>query len=504
MNEQETVRRNKIEELRKLGIEPYPAGNYAISHTVKQLREAYQQDADSCQNVTLAGRLMSRRIMGSASFGELQDHTGRMQFYIKRDALLADKRALCYDNLFKRLLDLGDIMSIQGHVFVTRSGTLTLHIKELHLLSKAIKPLPVVKEVKRASVTTRHHNLSNPEVCYRKPYLNFISNPEKREIFQKRAKIMQVMRAYFNEAGYLEVETPVLQPIYGGASARPFVTHHNTLDMQLYLRISNELYLKRLMVGGFPGVYEFAKDFRNEGMSRFHNPEFTQVELYVAYRDYYWMMEQTELLFQKIAHALYGTTKVKVGPHTIDFGGKWQRYTMFEAIAHFTGIDISKMGLATLHDTARSLGIATEPYEGEDKIIDKIFSAKCEPHLIQPTFITNHPISMSPLAKEHRDNPKLAERFELICNGKEICNAFSEQNDPMKQRQGFVEQQAHHAKGDEEAMVLDEDYLVALGHGLGPTVGWGCGIDRLTMIFANQPSIQDVLFFPQMRPVSKS
>lgn len=508
MNEQEIVRQQKIAALRELGIDPYPARSYAVSHTVAAIREAaaHQKDPASCEGVTLAGRLMNRRIMGSTSFGELQDHTGRIQFYIKRDSFAGEEGKRCYDTLFKKLMDLGDIIGIRGYMFITKSGTLSLHVTQLDLLTKTVRPLPAVKEVKRGAGdggNQRYYTFSNPEARYRQRYLDLILNPEVREVFRQRAKLIQTMRAHFNAQGYLEVETPVLQPIYGGASARPFMTHHNTLDTPLYLRISNELYLKRLMVGGYSGVYEFAKDFRNEGMSRFHNPEFTQVELYIAYRDYHWMMEQTTLLFQKIAVALHGKTTVQVGEHTIDFGGQWQRYTLFGAIAHFTGVDISEMDLLALHKTAADLGIPTAPHEGEGKVIDKIFSAKCEPHLIQPTFITDHPISMSPLAKQHRDNPRLAERFELICNGKEVCNAFSELNDPADQRKRLVEQQEHRNQGDNEAMVIDEEFLMALEHGMPPTVGIGYGIDRITMIFTNQPSIQDVLFFPQMRPLPK-
>ena len=503
ITEQETILRDKVAQLRSMGIDPYPAASYRTTHTMQAVGEAYGKDATSCSSVTLAGRLISRRIMGSASFGELQDHTGRMQFYIKRDSLPAGEEKVGYDTLFKKLLDLGDIIGIQGDAFITKSGTLTIHVRQIHLLTKAIKPLPAVKEVKRAEGDVRYYTFSNPEARYRQRHLDLILNPEVRDIFQKRAEIIQTMREHFGQQDYLEVETPVLQPIYGGAAARPFVTHHNTLDMQLYLRISNELYLKRLIVGGYAGVYEFAKDFRNEGMSRFHNPEFTQLELYVAYRDYYWMMDQVEVLLQKIAHTLHGTTKVKVGDHEIDFGGKWKRYTIFGAIAHYTGVDVAGMDLPALREVAQSLGIPIEPHDGEGKVIDKIFSAKCEPQLIQPTFITDYPVSMSPLAKQHRDNPKLVERFELICNGKEISNCFSELNDPVEQRKRLLEQQKQHKLGDEEAMVLDEDFLDALAYGMPPTVGIGYGIDRLTMIMTNQPSIQEVLFFPQMRPLGR-
>lgn len=498
---QEALRLEKAAALRKMGIDPYPAANFFTNTTTAQVAATYPKDPTSCQKVRLAGRLMSRRIMGAVAFGELQDHTGQIQLYYKRDNLCPGEDKQLYNQVFKKLLDIGDIIGIEGNAFITKVGDLAINVTSLTLLSKALKPLPVVKEVKKGDQESkRYYTFSNPEHRYRQRYLDLILNPDVKNIFQCRAQIMQIMRNEFNSKGYLEVETPVLQPIYGGAAARPFTTHHNTLDMPLFLRISNELYLKRLIVGGFPGVYEFAKDFRNEGMSRFHNPEFTMLELYVAYRDYHWMMEATEQLLHTIATTLHGTPQVKVGTHTIDFSPPFQRFTMFEAIAHFTGIDISKMDVAALRNVAEQFNIPLDDSARKGKIIDEIFGSQCEPHLIQPTFITDYPIEMSPLAKAHRHNPALVERFELICNGKELCNAFSELNDPIVQRERFKAQQKLAKLGDKEAMVLDEDYLLALSYAMPPTAGIGYGIGRLTMMMTNAASIQEVIFFPQMRP----
>ncbi len=439
--------------------------------------------------------------MGSASFGELQDSTGKVQAYFRRDDICTGEDKTLYNTVFKKLLGIGDIIGITGKVFLTQTGEVSIHVYDMKVLTKALKPLPVVKEVTDEEGNKKTYDaFSDPEQRYRQRYVDMIVNPQVREIFVKRTRLVNTMRDFLAQKGYLEVETPILQPIYGGAAARPFKTHHNTLDMTLYLRIANELYLKRLIVGGYDGVFEFSKDFRNEGMSRFHNPEFTQVELYVAYKDYYWMMNLVEEMVEKVAIALHGDTKVKVGEHTIDFQRPWKRYTMFEAIEHFTGIDISQMDDAELKKTAKDLGVPVDDSMGKGKLIDEIFGEKCEKLLIQPTFITDYPVEMSPLAKKHRSKPGLVERFEAVCNGKEICNAFSELNDPIDQRQRFEEQLELGKRGDDEAMVLDEDFLRALEYGMPPTAGLGVGIDRLSMIMTNSPSIQEVLFFPQMRP----
>ena len=445
---------------------------------------------------------MSRRVMGSASFAEIQDSKGKIQIYVRRDDICEGEDKTLYNTIFKKKLDLGDIIGIGGFVFKTQMGEISVHVKSLKVLSKSVRPLPVVKETTDDSGESKKHDVfSNTELKYRRRYIDLIVNPESRDIFVKRALIVNEIRNVLNENNFLEVETPILQPIYGGAAARPFKTYHNTLDIPLYLRIANELYLKRLIVGGFDGVFEFAKDFRNEGMSRFHNPEFTQCEFYVAYKDYMWMMDFVEDMFKRIVKKINNNSmKITCGEHKIDFGKKWKRYTMYEAIEEFTGTDVSEMGESDIRKLCKDLKVKNDDSMGRGKLIDEIFGEKCEPNLIQPTYITDYPIEMSPLAKKHRSKEGLVERFELICNGKEICNAFSEINDPIDQRERFEEQVRLGNKGDDEAMVLDEDYRSALEYGMPPTAGIGIGIDRLTMLLTNSDSIQDVLFFPQMKP----
>ncbi len=501
LSEQEIIRRQSLEELHKLGINPYPADLFDVTTTAKEILEKYPSQREAFKNVSFAGRIMTRRIMGNASFAELQDQSGKIQVYLRRDDLSPGEDKSLYNIVFKKLLDIGDIIGVKGFVFTTQTGEISIHATSLTVLSKSLRPLPVVKETTdEAGKVHRHDAFSDPEQRYRMRYVDLVVNPKVREAFVKRTNLVNSMRAYLNNKGYLEVETPILQPLYGGAAARPFTTHHNTLDMTLYLRIANELYLKRLIVGGFDGVYEFSKDFRNEGMSRFHNPEFTQVELYVAYKDYQWMMNLVEEMIEKVALDLHGATEVQVGANIINFKRPWKRFTMFEAIQHFTGVDISTMDEEALRTTCRSLGVPMDGTMGKGKLIDQIFGEKCEPQLIQPTFITDYPVEMSPLAKKHRSKPGLVERFEAICNSKEICNAFSELNDPIDQRHRFEEQLELGKRGDEEAMTLDEDFLRALEYGMPPTAGLGIGIDRLTMIMTNSPSIQDVIFFPQMKP----
>ncbi len=501
LSEQEIIRRQSLEELLKLGINPYPADLFDVTTTAKEILEKYPSQREAFKNVSFAGRIMTRRIMGNASFAELQDQSGKIQVYLRRDDLSPGEDKSLYNIVFKKLLDIGDIIGVKGFVFTTQTGEISIHATSLTVLSKSLRPLPVVKETTdEAGKIHRHDAFSDPEQRYRMRYVDLVVNPKVREAFVKRTNLVNSMRAYLNNKGYLEVETPILQPLYGGAAARPFTTHHNTLDMTLYLRIANELYLKRLIVGGFDGVYEFSKDFRNEGMSRFHNPEFTQVELYVAYKDYQWMMNLVEEMIEKVALDLHGATEVQVGDNIINFKRPWKRFTMFEAIQHFTGVDISTMDEEALRTTCRSLGVPMDGTMGKGKLIDQIFGEKCEPQLIQPTFITDYPVEMSPLAKKHRSKPGLVERFEAICNSKEICNAFSELNDPIDQRHRFEEQLELGKRGDEEAMALDEDFLRALEYGMPPTAGLGIGIDRLTMIMTNSPSIQDVIFFPQMKP----
>lgn len=500
LNEQELLRRQKIDQLRELGIEPFPAELFEVNTSTVNILENYTPEkADEFKNVSIAGRVMLVRDMGKAAFAVLQDSKGKIQIYVNRDEICPGEDKTLYNPVFKKLVDIGDIIGVKGHVFTTQTGEISIHVTEFKFLSKAIKSLPIVKE-KDGEVFDA---FSDPEQRYRMRYVDLIVNPHVRETFIKRTKLMNTMRQYLNEKEYLEVETPILQPMYGGAAARPFKTHHNTLDMTLYLRIANELYLKRLIVGGYDGVYEFSKDFRNEGMSRFHNPEFTQIELYVAYKDYYWMMDLVEEMVEQIALNLHGTTEVVCGPNVINFKRPWKRYTMYGAIQEFTGVDVSKMTEEEMAAAARNMGIHIDSTMGRGKIIDEIFGAKVEPLLIQPTFIMDYPVEMSPLAKKHRTEPGLVERFEAICNGKEICNSFSELNDPIDQRQRFEEQLELGKRGDEEAMVLDEDFLRALEYGMPPTAGLGIGIDRLSMIMTNSNSIQDVLFFPQMRPEKK-
>lgn len=497
LSEQELVRRNALEEIKSLGIDPYPAAEYEINASAKEIVDTFDEEKPEFNNVSIAGRLMSRRIMGKAAFAELQDATGKIQLYVNRDEICPEEDKTLYNTLFKKLLDIGDIIGVKGYVFKTKVGETSVHVKELVLLNKSLRPLPIVKTDAEGKA---HDAFTNPEQRYRQRYVDLIVNPQVKDAFIKRTKLTNSMRAFLNAKGYLEVETPILQPIYGGAAARPFKTHHNTLDIPLYLRIANELYLKRLIVGGFDGVYEFAKDFRNEGMSRFHNPEFTQMELYVAYKDYYWMMDLVEEMVEKIALDIHGKTKIQVGDKEIEFKRPWKRLTMFEAIEEHTGINIDGMDEQALRDTAGKLKVPLEDNMGKGKIIDEIFGETTEPNLIQPTFITDYPLEMSPLAKKHREKAGMVERFEVICNQKELCNAFSELNDPIDQRKRFEDQLELGKRGDEEAMILDEDFLRALEYGMPPTCGLGIGIDRLSMIMTDSNSIQDVLFFPQMRP----
>ena len=502
LSEQELQRRHKLEELEKLGIEAYPSALFDVTFYAKEIQDNYHPELNNFQEVTLAGRLMSQRVMGKASFAELMDTSGRIQLYVNRDEICPGEDKELYNTVFKKLLDLGDFIGVKGRVFKTQVGETSVHVTELKLLSKALRPLPVVKEKvdEATGEKVTYDAFTDPEQRYRQRYVDLAVNPQVRDTFIKRTQLVQSMRNFLNDKGYLEVETPILQPLYGGAAARPFTTHHNTLDMTLYLRIANELYLKRLIVGGFDGVYEFSKDFRNEGMSRFHNPEFTQMELYVAYKDYAWMMDLVEEMVERVAMALHGQTEVHVGSNVINFQRPWQRYTMFEAIEKYTGKAIGEMDEAALRETAHELHVHLDPSMGKAKIIDEIFGEHVEPKLIQPTFITDYPVEMSPLAKKHRDRPGMVERFEAICNGKEICNAFSELNDPIDQRKRFEDQLELGKRGDTEAMVLDEDFLRALEYGMPPTAGLGIGIDRLSMIMTNSHSIQDVLFFPQMKP----
>ncbi len=496
LSEQEIIRRNSLNELVKLGIDPYPAETFAVNVTAAEIRANYPADNSLYQEASIAGRIMSRRIMGAASFVELQDETGRIQLYVKRDDICPGEDKTLYNTVFKKLLDLGDIIGVTGFVFVTQMGEISIHVRSLKLLSKSLRPLPIVKEKDDAVFDA----VTDPELRYRQRYVDLIVNPEVRRTFVQRNRLINSMRSYLDSRSYLEVETPILQPLYGGAAARPFKTHHNSLDMTLYLRIANELYLKRLIVGGYNGVYEFSKDFRNEGMDRFHNPEFTQMELYVAYKDYEWMMNLVEEMVERVALDLHGTTQVQVGEQLIDFRRPWKRFTMYGAIEHFTGIAIDGKSEEELVQIAKALEVPIDRTMAKGKIIDQIFGEKCEPFLIQPTFITDYPVEMSPLAKKHRSKPGLVERFEAICNGKELCNAFSELNDPIDQRERFEAQLELGRRGDDESMVLDEDFLRALEFGMPPTAGLGIGIDRLAMIMTNSPSIQDVLFFPQMRP----
>ncbi|MBE0655427.1 MAG: lysine--tRNA ligase [Bacteroidales bacterium] len=496
LSEQEQIRRNSLEEIRKMGINPYPQEAYPVSHKAQYIKENYKPEENNLQDVSLAGRIMSRRIMGKASFAGIQDDTGRIQVYVNRDEICPGEDKSLYNELFKKHLDIGDFIGIKGHAFITQVGELSVHVKELKLLSKSLRPLPIVKE--KDGVV--YDAVTDPEFRYRQRYVDLVINPEVREVFRKRTRIYNSFRELFNSKGYLEVETPVLQPIPGGAAARPFITHHNALDMPLYLRIANELYLKRLIVGGYEGVYEFSKDFRNEGMDRSHNPEFTVMEIYVAYKDYNWMMDFTEEMIEKVALDLHGTTKVQLGDREIDFKRPFKRITMLDSIKEHTGIDISGMDENALRKVCRDLGVETDPTMGKGKLIDTIFGEKCEHHYVQPTFIKDYPVEMSPLCKKHRNNPALTERFELMVNGKELCNAYTELNDPIDQLERFKEQLKLSEKGDSEAMFIDMDFVRALEYGMPPTSGMGIGMDRLTMIMTNQTSIQDVLFFPQMKP----
>jgi lysyl-tRNA synthetase class 2 len=499
LSEQEIIRRQSMDELNKLGINPYPAELFEVNVTSQEIHANYPQK--EYKNVSIAGRIMTRRVMGNASFAELQDETGRIQIYFRRDDICPTDDKTLYNIVFKKLLDIGDIIGVNGFVFTTQTGEVSIHVTDFKVLAKALRPLPIVKETQDdQGNTVLHDAFTDPEQRYRMRYVDLTVNPKVRDAFVKRTQLVNSMRSYLTGKGYLEVETPILQPLYGGAAAQPFKTHHNSLDMTLYLRIANELYLKRLIVGGFNGVYEFSKDFRNEGMSRFHNPEFTQVELYVAYKDYYWMMDLVEEMIEKVALDLHGTTKVKVGENIINFKRPWKRFTMYEAIHHFTGVDISQMDESALRETCKQLLVPADATMGKGKLIDQIFGEKCEHQLIQPTFITDYPLEMSPLAKKHRSTPGLVERFEAICNRKEICNSFSELNDPIDQRARFEEQLELGKRGDEEAMTLDEDFLRALEYGMPPTAGLGIGIDRLAMVMTNSASIQDVIFFPQMKP----
>ncbi|MBR9830980.1 lysine--tRNA ligase [bacterium] len=500
LSEQEIVRRDALKRIKELGIDPYPADLFPVNVSAKEIHDNYERDKLSYKNICIAGRLMSTRVMGKASFSEIQDSSGRIQVYVNRDEICPGEDKTLYNEVYKKLLDIGDIIGIKGYVFTTQVGEITIHATELVLLTKSLRPIPIVKTDKEGNI---HDGFNDPETRYRQRYVDLIVNPHVKDAFVKRTQLTNSMRNYLNNKGYMEVETPILQPLYGGAAARPFKTHHNTLDMPLYLRIANELYLKRLIVGGFDGVYEFAKDFRNEGMSRFHNPEFTQMELYVAYKDYEWMMDLVEEMVEKIAMDIHGKTEVQVGKNVINFQRPWKRFTMYGAIEHFTGIDVSEMTEEEMFNTAKKLGIEVDETMGRGKLIDEIFGEMCEGKLIQPTFITDYPVEMSPLAKKHRSKEGLVERFEAICNGKEICNAFSELNDPIDQRSRFEEQLELGKRGDEEAMVLDEDFLRAIEYGMPPTAGLGIGIDRLSMIMTNSNSIQDVLFFPQMRPQKK-
>ena len=496
LNEQETIRRESLAKLKELGINPYPAPLYPVNTTAACIQREFDPGKGNFQEVCIAGRVMSRRIMGAASFGELQDETGRIQIYVKRDEICPGEDKTMYNTVWKKLLDIGDIVGIKGFAFVTQTGQLSVHAKELTLLSKSLRVLPIVKEQDGKVFDA----FSDPELRYRQRYVDLIVNPHVKDTFIKRAQIIATMREYFNEAGCLEVETPILQSIPGGATARPFITHHNALDIDLYMRIANELYLKRLIVGGFSGVYEFAKDFRNEGMDKTHNPEFTCMEIYVAYKDYKWMMEFVEKMLEKIAMKLHGKTTVTIGEHTIDFKAGYRRLPILEAIREYAGVDVKGMDEDQLRETCKKLGVEIDPSMGKGKLIDAIFSAYAEDKLIEPTFITDYPVEMSPLTKRHRDDDTLTERFELFVCGKELANAYSELNDPIDQLERFEEQARLKSKGDDEAMFIDYDFVRALEYGMPPTSGLGMGIDRLTMFMTGQTTIQDVLFFPQMRP----
>ena len=496
LSEQEQIRREKLNKLKSLGINPFPANLYPVNNNSLEITSNFKEDKD----VVVAGRLMSRRIQGKASFAEIQDSKGKIQVYFNRDEICEGEDKSMYNEVYKKLLDIGDIIGIEGKLFTTQVGQKTILVKKFTLLSKSIKPIPLPKTDSEGKT---YDEFSDPELRYRQRYVDLIVNPSVKETFIKRTKIINVIRKFFNDNDYLEVETPILQSIPGGASARPFVTHHNALNIPLYLRIANELYLKRLIVGGFDGVYEFAKAFRNEGMDRTHNPEFTMVELYVAYKDYYWMMEMTESLLEKVAIELNNSTIVKLNDKEINFKAPFKRISILESIKEYTGIDVSQMNVNELFETAKKLGIEVDNTMGKGKLIDEIFGEKCEHNYVQPTFITDYPKEMSPLTKEHRDNPELTERFELLVNGKELANAYSELNDPIDQLERFEDQLKLSEKGDDEAMFIDNDFVRALEYGMPPTSGIGIGIDRLVMLFTNNASIQEVLFFPQMKPEKK-
>ncbi|MFJ1431227.1 lysine--tRNA ligase [Capnocytophaga canimorsus] len=497
LSEQEIIRREKLDKLKELGINPYPAELYPVDTTSTDVKSDFQEG----KKVTLAGRLMSVRIQGKASFASLQDSQGRIQLYINRDEICPDEDKTLYNEVFKKLLDLGDFIGVEGELFLTQVGEKSVRVKNFKLLSKVLRPLPLPKTDADGNTFDA---FTDPELRYRMRYVDLVVNPQVKEVFIKRTKLFNAMRQFFNERGYMEVETPVLQSIPGGAAARPFITHHNSLDIPLYMRIANELYLKRLIVGGFDGVYEFSKNFRNEGMDRTHNPEFTAMEIYVAYKDYHWMMEFTEQLLEHCAIAVNGSTKATFGKHEIDFKAPYPRVTMTEAIQKFTGFDITGKTEKELFNFAKSIGIEVDDTMGKGKLIDEIFGEKCEGNFIQPTFITDYPKEMSPLTKEHRNDPNLTERFELMVCGKEIANAYSELNDPIDQRERFEAQMALSERGDDEAMFIDQDFLRALEFGMPPTSGLGIGMDRLIMFLTNNESIQEVLFFPQMKPETKA
>ena len=496
-SEQEILRRESLAKIKELGIDPYPAALYPVNETARGIADKYDPEKGNLQDVCIAGRIMSRRIMGAASFMELQDATGRIQVYVKRDDICPGEDKTLYNTVFKKLLDIGDIIGIKGFAFITQTGQLSIHARELVLLSKSLRVLPIVKTDADGTV---HDGFADPELRYRQRYVDLIVNPQVKEVFIKRAKIIATMREYFNAAGCLEVETPILQAIPGGATARPFITHHNALDIPLYMRIANELYLKRLIVGGYDGVYEFAKDFRNEGMDKTHNPEFTCMEIYVAYKDYLWMMEFVEKMLEKVAVAVNGSTVVNIAGNDVDFKAPYRRIGILDAIKEYAGVDVKGMDVAQLRATCDKLHVEYAPSMGVGKLIDAIFGEYCEKNFIQPTFVIDYPVEMSPLTKRHRTDPTLTERFELFVCGKELANAYSELNDPIDQLERFEEQAKLKAGGDDEAMFIDYDFVRALEYGMPPTSGLGMGIDRLTMFMTGQTTIQDVLFFPQMRP----
>lgn len=500
LSELELLRRDSLKQLRELGINPYPAEAYEINANAADILANYEKDKTAYKTISIAGRIMGRNIMGAASFAELQDATGRIQIYLKRDELCPGDDKTLYNTVFKKLLDIGDFIGIEGYVFTTQTGEISIHVTKFTVLSKSIRPLPIVKRDDEGNV---YDGFTNPELRYRMRYVDLTVNPDYKQIFINRSKVINTMRNYFDNQGWMEVETPILQAVHGGAAARPFGTHHNTLDMPLFLRIANELYLKRLIVAGFDGVYEIGKMFRNEGMDRTHNPEFTSMEIYVAYKDYVWMMGMVEECLEKIAVTIHGSPVVKVGEYDINFAGPYEKLTMYESIQKYTGIDVSEMTESELVQTCKDLGIATDDTMGRGKLVDEIFSEKVEANLIQPTYITDYPIEMTPLAKKHRSKEGLVERFELFVMGKEIGNAYTELNDPIDQRERFEDQLKLADRGDDEAMAMDDDFIRSLEYGMPPTSGLGIGIDRLVMLMTNQSTIQEVLFFPQMRPEKK-